>query len=89
MAKLDPEFAKDQLLLLVHERFMAPNGQIPGNGSDLSSISAPLLALACHRVYKMTGRPGKRDLTFLTKCFHKLLVNFTWYVSFVGVCLSA
>lgn len=78
MAKIDPEFAKNQLLLLLHERFMSPNGQVPGNESDLSSVSAPIIAFACHHVYKITGRKGHRDLTFLTKCFHKLLVNFTW-----------
>lgn len=78
MAKVDPDYAKNQLLLMLHERFMSANGQVPGSESNLDTVHPPLIALVCHQVYKITGRKGHRDLSFLTRCFHKLLVNFTW-----------
>ena len=79
-AKIDPEFAKDQLLLFLKETYMAPNGQIPAYEFALSDVNPPVHALACYRVYEMTGKPGERDTVFLAKCFQKLLLNFTWYV---------
>ena len=76
--KVDPEFAKDQLLLFLRETYMAPNGQIPAYEFALSDVNPPVHALACYRVYELTGRTGKKDTFFLAKCFQKLLLNFTW-----------
>jgi len=80
-AKLDPHFAKEQLVLLLREWYMHPNGQIPAYEWELSDVNPPVHAWACWRVYKMTGSPGNRDLAFLARTFHKLLINFTWWVN--------
>jgi len=76
--KVDPEFAKDQLLLFLRETYMAPNGQIPAYEFAFSDVNPPVHALACYRVYELTGRSGEKDTVFLAKCFQKLLLNFTW-----------
>jgi hypothetical protein len=80
-AKLDPHFAKHQLLLLLREWYMAPNGQIPAYEFAFNDVNPPVHAWACWRVYKMTGQRGQRDVTFLARAFHKLLLNFTWWVN--------
>ncbi len=80
-AKLDPQFAKHQLLLLLREWYMAPNGQIPAYEFAFGDVNPPVHAWACWRVYKMTGHRGQRDVTFLARAFHKLLLNFTWWVN--------
>jgi hypothetical protein len=80
-AKLDPNFAKGQLLLLLREWYMAPNGQIPAYEFAFNDVNPPVHAWACWRVYKMTGQRGQRDLQFLARAFHKLLLNFTWWVN--------
>ncbi|EDO26617.1 predicted protein, partial [Nematostella vectensis] len=77
MAKVDPEFAKDQLMLFLREWYMAPNGQMPAYEFALSDVNPPVHALAVHMVYKTTGRKGHRDNEFLARCFQKLLINFT------------
>lgn len=79
--KVDPEFAKDQLLLFLRETYMAPNGQIPAYEFAFSDVNPPVHALACYRVYELTGRSGEKDTVFLAKCFQKLLLNFTWWVN--------
>jgi hypothetical protein len=79
--KLDPAYAKHQLLLLLREWYMAPNGQIPAYEFAFTDVNPPVHAWACWRVYKMTGTRGHRDVTFLARCFHKLLLNFTWWVN--------
>jgi hypothetical protein len=81
MAKLDPEFAKQQLVLFLREWYMHPNGQIPAYEFALSDVNPPVHAWACWRVYKLTGPRGKRDRAFLASCFQKLLLNFTWWVN--------
>lgn len=78
MCKVDPEFAKDQLLLFLRETYMAPSGQIPAYEFAFSDVNPPVHALACYRVYELTGKNGKKDTVFLAKCFQKLLLNFTW-----------
>lgn len=78
MSKIDPHFAKDQLLLFLREWYMAPNGQLPAYEFALGDVNPPVHALACLMVYKMTGRKGSRDDEFLSRCFQKLLINFTW-----------
>ncbi|MFY9342158.1 MAG: glucosidase [Planctomycetota bacterium] len=80
-ARLDPAFAKHQLLLLLREWYMAPNGQIPAYEFAFGDVNPPVHAWACWRVYKMTGSRGGRDITFLARAFHKLLLNFTWWVN--------
>jgi len=80
-AKIDPDFAKNQLLLLLREWYMAPNGQIPAYEFAFNDVNPPVHAWACWRVYKMTGTRGHRDVAFLARAFHKLLLNFTWWVN--------
>ncbi|KAJ7387339.1 hypothetical protein OS493_004328 [Desmophyllum pertusum] len=80
-SKIDPHFAKDQLLLFLREWYMAPNGQLPAYEFALGDVNPPVHALACLMVYKMTGRKGARDDEFLSRCFQKLLINFTWWVN--------
>jgi hypothetical protein len=81
MAKLDPQFAKEQLNLLLREWYMHPNGQIPAYEWNFSDVNPPVHAWACWRVYKMTGPRGGRDRLFLARVFQKLLMNFTWWVN--------
>ena len=80
-AAIDPGFAKHQLLLLLREWYMAPNGQIPAYEFAFHDVNPPVHAWACWRVYKMTGARGERDTLFLQRAFHKLLLNFTWWVN--------
>ncbi|MGI2904942.1 MGH1-like glycoside hydrolase domain-containing protein [Tolypothrix sp. VBCCA 56010] len=80
-AKIDPEFAKQQLILFLREWYMHPNGQIPAYEFDFSATNPPVLPWACWRVYKITACKGERDRVFLARVFQKLLVNFTWWVN--------
>jgi hypothetical protein len=80
-ARLDAQFAKDQLLLFLREWYMHPNGQLPAYEFALGDVNPPVHAWACWRVYKMTGRRGDRDRHFLARTFQKLLLNFTWWVN--------
>ncbi len=81
MARVDPQFAKDQLLLFLREWYMAPNGAIPAYEFQFSDVNPPVHAWACWRVYKMTATRGHRDVKFLARAFHKLMLNFTWWVN--------
>jgi hypothetical protein len=80
-ANVDPEFAKEQLVLLLREWYMHPNGQIPAYEFAFTDVNPPVHAWAAWRVYKMTGPPGKRDRVFLSRVFQKLIINFTWWVN--------
>jgi hypothetical protein len=80
-ANIDPYFAKEQLVLFLREWYMHPNGQIPAYEFALSDVNPPVHAWAAWRVYKMTAPRGKRDHRFLARIFHKLLLNFTWWVN--------
>ncbi len=80
-AQIDPCFAKEQLVLLLREWYMHPNGQIPAYEFAFSDVNPPVHAWSCWRVYKMTGPRGKRDRLFLSRVFQKLLLNFTWWVN--------
>jgi hypothetical protein len=80
-ARIDQEFAKQQLVLLLREWYMHPNGQVPAYEWAFGDVNPPVHAWACWRVYKMTGPRGKRDRVFLARVFHKLLLNFTWWVN--------
>jgi hypothetical protein len=81
-ALIDPHFAKEQLWLMLFEQFQHPNGQIPAYEWEFSDLNPPVQAWAVWRVYNMDRIRGERaDTAFLEKCFHKLLLNFTWWVN--------
>jgi hypothetical protein len=80
-AHLDPRFAKDQLELFLREWYMHPNGQIPAYEFAFADVNPPVHAWAAWRVYKISDPRGKRDIDFLESVFHKLLLNFTWWVN--------
>ncbi|MBS0209548.1 MAG: glucosidase [Planctomycetes bacterium] len=83
LALLDPEFAKHQLVLLTREWYMHPNGQLPAYEWAFGDVNPPVHAWAAWRVFqidrKCHGGPG--DLAFLERVFHKLMLNFTWWVN--------
>jgi len=81
LARLDPQFAKDQLNLMLREWYTHPSGQIPAYEWNFSDVNPPVHAWACWRVYKITAPRGSRDLTWLSRVFQKLLINFTWWVN--------
>jgi hypothetical protein len=82
LALVDPQFAKEQLWLLLFEQFQHPNGQIPAYEWEFSDLNPPVHAWAVWRVYNMDRvRSGQADRQFLEKCFHKLLINFAWWVN--------
>ncbi len=81
MARIDAEFAKRQLLVLLREWYMHPNGQLPAYDFALHDVNPPVHAWACYRVYQMSAPPGERDRVFLAKAFNRLLLNFTWWVN--------
>jgi hypothetical protein len=81
LARMDPSLAKSQLTLLLREWYMHPNGQIPAYEFSFSDVNPPVHAWAVWRVYKIAGKRGARDLTFLESAFQKLLMNFTWWVN--------
>ena len=87
-ALVDPQYAKDQLWVLLFEQFQHPNGQIPAYEWEFSDLNPPVHAWGVWRVYHMAaefeqrhyGLEGK-DRDFLERCYHKLLINFTWWVN--------
>jgi hypothetical protein len=82
LALVDPDFAKKQLTLLLREWYMHPNGQLPAYEWAFGDVNPPVHAWAAWRVYKIEKRiTGKADRTFLERIFHKLLLNFTWWVN--------
>jgi hypothetical protein len=82
LAIVDPEFAKDQLTLMLREWYMHPNGQLPAYEWAFGDVNPPVHAWAVWRVYKLAKkRTGEADLAFLERAFHKLLLNFTWWVN--------
>jgi len=82
LALVDPDFAKEQLVLFLREWYMHPNGQIPAYEWALGDVNPPVHAWAAWRVYKIDKRVrGTGDRRFLERVFHKLLLNFTWWVN--------
>ncbi|MGA2986916.1 MAG: glucosidase [Terriglobia bacterium] len=82
MALVDPDYAKEQLILLLREWYQHPNGQLPAYEWAFSDVNPPVHAWAAWRVYKIEARRrGSADREFLQKVFHKLLLNFTWWVN--------
>ena len=82
LALVDPDFAKRQILLLLREWYMHPNGQLPAYEWSLGDVNPPVHAWAAWRIYKIARRvTGIADRAFLERAFHKLLLNFTWWVN--------
>jgi hypothetical protein len=80
-ALVDAEFAKEQLWLLLFDQFQHPNGQIPAYEWEFSDMNPPVHAWAVWRVYNMDRIRNGADRPFLERCFHKLLMNFSWWVN--------
>jgi hypothetical protein len=76
--RLDPHFAKEQLILLLREWYMHPNGQLPAYEFAFSDVNPPVHAWAAWQLYQMDNR---QDRLFLERVFQKLLLNFTWWVN--------
>ena len=82
LALVDPQLAKRQLILLLREWYMQPSGQLPAYEWAFGDVNPPVHAWAAWRVYKITKRmTGVADRAFLERVFHKLLLNFTWWVN--------
>jgi len=82
LALIDPDFAKEQLLLFLREWYIHPNGQIPAYEWAFGDVNPPVHAWAAWRVYKIERRiRGRADRAFLARVFQKLLLNFTWWVN--------
>jgi hypothetical protein len=83
LARLDAEFAKEQLVLLCRDWYMHPNGQLPAYEWKLSDVNPPVHAYAAWRVFKIDqkARGDAGDVPFLETIFHRLLLNFTWWVN--------
>ena len=78
LAYVDPRFAKDQLVLLLREWYSHPGGQLPAYEWAFGDVNPPVHAWAALRVFEIDGA---RDVDFLARVFHKLLINFTWWVN--------
>ncbi|HYH86576.1 MAG TPA: hypothetical protein VEX60_14080 [Pyrinomonadaceae bacterium] len=83
LAIVDSDFAKEQLVLMLREWYMHPNGQLPAYEWALADVNPPVHAWAALRVYRIEKkrREGVGDHAFLERVFHKLLLNFTWWVN--------
>ena len=82
LAMVDAEFAKNQLLLFLREWYMHPNGQMPAYEWAFGDVNPPVHAWSCIQVYHLEkNKTGKGDVNFLKKAFHKLSLNFTWWVN--------
>ena len=82
LALVDSQFAKEQLILLLREWYMHPNGQLPAYEWAFGDVNPPVHAWAAWRIYKIEKRrTGQGDRAFLERVFHKLLLNFTWWVN--------
>ena len=82
MSLIDPVFAKNQLLMLMREWYMNPEGQLPAYEWDFSDVNPPVHAFAALEVYKNEkNAKGEGDINFLKKIFQKLIINFTWWTN--------
>jgi hypothetical protein len=82
VARVDPAFAKSQVLLLARDWYTHPNGQIPAYEFALGDVNPPVYAWSAWRVYQLSAAAGAPpDRPFLARAFHKCLVNFTWWVN--------
>ena len=83
LSLIDPAFAKQQLITLTHEWYMHPNGQLPAYEWSFSDVNPPVHAWAAWRVFEIEKKENRDngDIQFLETVFHKLLINFTWWVN--------
>jgi hypothetical protein len=82
LAYIDPHFAKDQILLMLREWYMHPNGQIPAYEWDFNGVNPPVLSLAARYVFEIERQhTGVADYAFIERVFQKMLLNFTWWVN--------
>ncbi|HEV3251247.1 MAG TPA: glucosidase [Puia sp.] len=82
MAMVDPCFAKNQLLLIMREWYMKPDGQLPAYEWNFSDVNPPVQAWAALQIYRIEKeQSGKGDIPFLKRIFQKLLINFTWWIN--------
>jgi hypothetical protein len=82
LAMVDSQFAKNQLILILREWYQHPNGQVPAYEWAFGDVNPPVLAWAAWRVYKIDQEEhGTGDTEFLERVFHKLMLNFTWWVN--------
>jgi Mannosylglycerate hydrolase MGH1-like glycoside hydrolase domain len=82
LAMIDAEFAKQQLVLLGREWYQHPNGQVPAYEWAFGDVNPPVYAWAAWRVYEIDRKQrGRGDAAFLERVFHKMLLNFTWWVN--------
>jgi len=79
---VDPDFGKEQLKLMLSDRYLHPNGQIPAYEWNFSDVNPPVHAWATGFIYRLEmAQKGEGDINWLKHCFHKLLLNFTWWVN--------
>ena len=82
LSLIDIERAKEQLWLLLFDQFQHPNGEIPACEWEFSDLNPPVQGWAAWKIYQnQKEKQGKGDRAFLEKCFHKLLMNFSWWVN--------
>lgn len=82
MAMIDPNFAKHQILLIMREWYMKPDGQLPAYEWNFSDVNPPVQAWSALQVYQLEkNKTGIGDINFLKKVFHKLMINFTWWIN--------
>jgi hypothetical protein len=82
LVMVDPEFAKNQLLLIMREWYMKPDGQLPAYEWNFSDVNPPVQAWAAMEVYRIEKEnTGNGDIVFLKRIFQKLLINFTWWIN--------
>lgn len=81
LSRIDPEFCKDQLILLLREWYTHTNGQMPAYEWNFSDVNPPVHAWAALRLYRQQRELGNDDPAFLERVFQKLLLNFNWWVN--------
>ncbi|MBX2815139.1 MAG: glucosidase, partial [Saprospiraceae bacterium] len=82
IARIDPDFAKEQLILITREWYMSPSGQIPAYEWSFSDVNPPVQAWAALQIFQLEeSYSGRRDIHFLKRIFNKLTLNFTWWVN--------
>ena len=82
LAHIDPQFAKDQIILMLREWYMHPNGQIPAYEWDFGDVNPPVLSIAARAVFEIERDvTGVADYLFLKRVFGKMMLNFTWWVN--------
>ncbi len=82
MAVVDPTYAKHQLILMMREWYMKPDGQLPAYEWNFSDVNPPVHAWSALQVYHIEkNKTGKGDIVFLKRIFQKLIINFTWWIN--------